>query len=71
MSSIRVILSLVSALYLECEQVDVKTDFLHGDLEEEIYMEQPKGFKVKGKENMSLQVEEELVWAKASSSSMV
>jgi hypothetical protein len=29
--------------------MDVKTSFLHGDLEEEIYMKQPKGFVVKGK----------------------
>ena len=29
--------------------MDVKTTFLHGDLEEEIYMKQPEGFVVKGK----------------------
>ena len=34
MSSIRVILGLVSALNRECEQLDVKTAFLHGELEE-------------------------------------
>jgi hypothetical protein len=28
--------------------MDVKTMFLHGDLEEEIYMKQPEGFVVKG-----------------------
>ena len=51
MSSIRVILGLVATLDLELEQMDVKTAFLHGDLEEEIYMEQPEGFIEKGKES--------------------
>ena len=30
--------------------VDVKTAFLYGKLDEEIYMEQPEGFKIKGQE---------------------
>eukprot|EP00253_Pinus_taeda_P019651 PITA_19651 len=34
------------------EQMDVKTTFLHGDLEDEIYMKQPKGFAVKGKKEL-------------------
>eukprot|EP00253_Pinus_taeda_P014700 PITA_14700 len=32
--------------------MDVKTTFLHGDLEEEIYMKQPEGFAVKGKKEL-------------------
>ena len=51
MSSIRVVLGLAASLDLEIEQMDVKTAFLHGDLDKEIYMEQPEGFKVKGKED--------------------
>jgi len=50
-SSIRVVLALAASLDLEIEQMDVKTAFLHGDLEEEIYMQQPEGFVMKGKEN--------------------
>ncbi|KAL9273201.1 Retrovirus-related Pol polyprotein from transposon TNT 1-94-like protein, partial [Drosera capensis] len=51
MTSIRTVLGLVAGLNLELEQLDVKTAFLHGDLEEEIYMVQPEGFEVKGKEH--------------------
>ena len=41
MTSIRTILSIVEVEDLHLEQLDVKTTFLHGDLEEEIYMQQP------------------------------
>ena len=52
MESIRTVLSIVANMDLEVEQLDIKTAFLHGDLEEEIYMHQPKGFVEKGKENL-------------------
>jgi len=32
--------------------MDVKMSFLHGDLEEEIYIKQPKGFVVRGKKEL-------------------
>ena len=37
--SIRTVLALTALLNLELEQLDVKTTFLHGDLDEEIFME--------------------------------
>ena len=42
--SIHIVLAIVALLDLELEQLDVKTTFLHGDLDDEIYMEQPEGF---------------------------
>ena len=42
--SVLVMLSLVTLLDLELEQLDVKIMFLHGYLDDDIYMEQPKGF---------------------------
>ena len=41
MCSIRVTLGLVASMNLKLEQLNVKTAFLHGDLDEEIFMEQP------------------------------
>ena len=52
MSSIHVALGLAARLNLEVEKLDVKTTFLHGDLEEEICMQQLEGFEVKGKGNL-------------------
>jgi transposase InsO family protein len=50
-NSIRLLLALAAQYDLEIHQMDVKTAFLNGELEEEIYMEQPNGFVIKGKEN--------------------
>ena len=60
LTSIRIILGLVASLNLELEQMDVKTAFLHGDLNEEIYMEQLEGFKVSEKENLVCKLKKRL-----------
>ena len=60
MSSIRVILGLVATFDLECEQLDIKTTFLHGDLKDEIYMEQLDRFRERGKENLVCKLKKSL-----------
>ena len=51
MSTIRLVLGMVAAENLYLEQLDVKTTFLHGDLEEDLYMIQPEWFIVQGQVN--------------------
>ena len=52
MTTLRFMLGVVVADNLELIQLDVKTAFLHGDLKEEIYMEQPKGFVATRQEHL-------------------
>ena len=54
------VLSIVAIEDLHLEQLDVKTAFLHGDLDEEIYMHQPEGFSEKGKKNMVCRLKKSL-----------
>ena len=49
-TSIRMLIALAAVHDLKIHQMDVKTAFLNGELEEEIYMEQLEGFIVPGKE---------------------
>ena len=50
-STIRLLVALAAIHGLEVHQMDVKTAFLNGDLEEEIYMKQPEGFVMPGNED--------------------
>ena len=65
-TSIRLLLSVAAAFDFEIEQMDVKTTFLHMDLEEEIYMKQPKGFMVKGKKELVCRLKKSLYGLKQS-----
>ena len=51
LASIRILLAIAAIFGLEIHQMDVVTAFLAGELEEEIYMEQPEGFEVGSKED--------------------
>eukprot|EP00171_Calliarthron_tuberculosum_P022843 IDg22843t1 len=45
LTALRCFLATIASLDLECDQMDVVTAFLNGDLDEDIYMEVPAGFK--------------------------
>jgi hypothetical protein len=50
--SFRIIMALVAHYDLELHQMNIKTTFLNGNLQENVYMAQPEGFAVEGKEHM-------------------
>ena len=47
-TSIRMLIAIAALHTLKIHQMDVKTTFLNGELNEEIYMEQLEGFIVPG-----------------------
>ncbi|KAJ9697298.1 hypothetical protein PVL29_009198 [Vitis rotundifolia] len=58
LNSIRLFISIVASQQWMIHQLDIKNAFLHGDLEKEVYMEQPVGFSPRawfGKFNKEIQ----------------
>ena len=50
--SLKIVMTMVTHDNIELQQMNMKTAFLNRDLDEEVYMDQPKGFMVEGKEHM-------------------
>ncbi|CAH9083140.1 unnamed protein product [Cuscuta epithymum] len=48
LTSVRLLISLAATHDWHLHQLDIKNAFLHGDLQEEVYMEQPPGFVAQG-----------------------
>ena len=65
--SFRIIMAFVAHYDLELHQMDVKTVFLNGDLNENVYMAQPKGFVVEGKERMGCRLRKSIYGLKQAS----
>ena len=63
-TSIRTMFSFTAYFEMELEQMDVKTTFLHGELEETVYMVQPKGSTQHGHEHL-VYVDDILIFAKS------
>jgi transposase InsO family protein len=65
--SIRALLALATIQDMEIHQMDVVCAFLHGDIEEDVYMDQPEGFEVKGKEHLVCKLKKSLYGLKQAS----
>jgi hypothetical protein len=50
-TSIQMIISLVSSMIWRLHHIDVKTTFINGEIEEEVYIEKPYGFMIHEKES--------------------
>jgi hypothetical protein len=60
-------MALVAHYDLELHQMDVKTAFLNDNLQENVYMAQPEGFVVEGKEHMGCKLKKSLYGLKQAS----
>ena len=59
-SSIRTLLALAIQKDMIVHQMDVVTAFLNGELDKEVYMQQPDGYQVSGKENLICRLKKSL-----------
>ena len=69
LKSIRILLSIAAYHDYEIWQMDVKTAFLNGFLDEEIYMEQPLGFIQRGQEKKVCKLQKSIYGLKQASRS--
>jgi hypothetical protein len=60
LESLRVLLALKAIHGWKTFQLDIKTAFLYGDLEDEIYMQQPEGYKIPGSEHLVCKLKKSL-----------
>jgi hypothetical protein len=67
MNSVRVLISCAANLGWDLFQLDVKNAFLHGDLQEEVYMHIPTGFSTRQTEGKVLRLRRSLYGLKQSS----
>ncbi|WJZ95338.1 hypothetical protein VitviT2T_014114 [Vitis vinifera] len=65
--SFRIIMALVAHFDMELHQMDVKTTFLNGDLEEKVYMKQLEGFITNGNDHIVCKLKKSIYGLKQAS----
>ena len=73
LNSVRLFISIAASQQWMIHQLDIKNAFLHGDLEEEVYLEQPPGFVAQGEYGKvcRLSSEKSSLWIEAESPCLV
>jgi hypothetical protein len=61
------VVALLAHYDLELHQIDVKTAFLTGDLQDSVYIVQPEGFVIEGKEYMGCRLKKSIYGLKQAS----
>ena len=67
MDTIRTVLAIAAQNKWHVHQMDVKSTFLNGYLEEEVYVEKPQGYEVSGQEHKLYRIKKELYGLKTTS----
>lgn len=62
LETIRLLLDLAAKEGWRVHHLDVKSAFLNGELQEEVYVSQPDGFVIKGKEHLVYRLNKALYW---------
>ena len=70
-TTIRCLVSLLATMGWNIHQMDVKTTFLNGTIDEEVYIEQPEGFEVNSRDSHVCRLKKALYDFEASTQGMV
>ena len=71
LETVRLLLALAAKNGWEVHHLDVKSAFLNGKIQEEVYVTQPQGFERKGEEHKVYKLLKAFVWTSSSTSSLV
>ena len=67
MDTVKTVLAIATQNKWHVYQMDVKSKFLNGYIEEEVYVEQPQGYEVPGQKHKVYRLKRCTLWVEASS----
>ena len=70
LESIRILIAIAAQVNQGLHHLDVKTGFLNGEIDEDIYITKLEGAQIKGNKDYALNLQKDLEWPKTSSESL-